>query len=284
MKKLAISIGVIITMISCEKKLDFKGEVKEPKIVTNCIFNPEEDWNVHVSRSLSSVDNGDIYAIPPATVNIYNSGGSLVESLSQVPDDINTYESTLGNKPAGNEAYRIEVGMTGYETVTGESFVPAAIDPIVSYTSSGGDYQTQLNVVLEDHDPSQTNYYAISAMEIAYIDGTDTTWHDEAYAVWMSTDQDVFDLQYGDILTFKDQTFQGGRINLKVNLNMWNDGLFKYYVHTLTEEAYNYLRTTQAYQDATGNPFAQPVQVFSNIDKGFGVFAGEQKFGRYVIN
>ena len=42
-----------------------------------------------------------------------------------------------------------------------------------------------------------------------------------------------------------------------------------------TSEAYfNYLKSFNMYQRAINNPFATPVQVYSNVNDGMGIFAG----------
>ena len=48
------------------------------------------------------------------------------------------------------------------------------------------------------------------------------------------------------------------------------------YLHNISKSYYYYRISLELYQNASGNPFAQPVQVFSNIENGFGVFAGSQ--------
>jgi hypothetical protein len=45
-------------------------------------------------------------------------------------------------------------------------------------------------------------------------------------------------------------------------------------VSTLTPDAYRFLQSKRRYVDTSGNPFAEPVQLFSNIEAGFGVFGG----------
>jgi hypothetical protein len=48
------------------------------------------------------------------------------------------------------------------------------------------------------------------------------------------------------------------------------------YLHNISKSYYYYRNSLELYQSASGNPFAQPVQVYSNIENGFGVFAGSQ--------
>lgn len=46
------------------------------------------------------------------------------------------------------------------------------------------------------------------------------------------------------------------------------------YFSNVSESSHYYNRSFQLYQETQGNPFAQPVQVFSNITNGFGIFGG----------
>jgi hypothetical protein len=43
---------------------------------------------------------------------------------------------------------------------------------------------------------------------------------------------------------------------------------------TLSEDGYNYVRTARLQNDTSGDPLAQPVNVYNNIQNGFGIFAG----------
>ena len=45
-------------------------------------------------------------------------------------------------------------------------------------------------------------------------------------------------------------------------------------LRTTTEEYYNYNYTRDLQASVESNPFAQPVQVFDNIEGGLGIFAG----------
>ena len=48
------------------------------------------------------------------------------------------------------------------------------------------------------------------------------------------------------------------------------------YNNNISKSYYYYRTSLELYVDAPRNPFAQPVQVFSNINNGFGIFAGAQ--------
>ena len=89
---------------------------------------------------------------------------------------------------------------------------------------------------------------------------------------------------------FNDLLFNGQNKNLELeipNEEYWNfiDGSTEWsykrlsltlYLHNISKSYYYYRTSLELYQNASGNPFAQPVQVYSNIDNGFGIFAGSQ--------
>ena len=49
-------------------------------------------------------------------------------------------------------------------------------------------------------------------------------------------------------------------------------------VYRLTEEAWRYFETASLSADANGNPFANPVTIYSTVEGGFGVFTGLNYF------
>lgn len=48
----------------------------------------------------------------------------------------------------------------------------------------------------------------------------------------------------------------------------------KVYFYNINKSLYNYHQSLKTYDDVNNIPFAQPVQVYSNIENGFGVFSG----------
>ena len=69
----------------------------------------------------------------------------------------------------------------------------------------------------------------------------------------------------------KDYVFnENGKLNSEKTLSL------TLYLHNISKSYYYYRTSLELYVDASRNPFAQPVQVFSNINNGFGIFAGAQ--------
>ncbi len=53
-------------------------------------------------------------------------------------------------------------------------------------------------------------------------------------------------------------------------------------VISCSEAYYNYMKSITKYGMSLGNPFSQPVQVYSNINNGFGIFAGGNIYQQIV--
>ena len=77
----------------------------------------------------------------------------------------------------------------------------------------------------------------------------------------------------------KDQNFEGENYALTFSVINYAElkemELFGEIRLVNTSEAYfNYLTSFNMYQRTINNPFATPVQVYSNINNGMGIFAG----------
>ena len=59
---------------------------------------------------------------------------------------------------------------------------------------------------------------------------------------------------------------------------------FQVRVRSVSKEFYQYLLSFDKYQNYSFDPtFSQPVQVFSNVEKGFGIFGGYTAAGMTFI-
>jgi len=68
-------------------------------------------------------------------------------------------------------------------------------------------------------------------------------------------------------------------VRLNVSKSFWSSNEpksypWKFELLHVTEDFYRYQQSIRLQQENDGNPFAQPVQVFSNVQGGYGLFAG----------
>ena len=114
---------VIITAISCEKIIPFSSDITESKLVVNSLFDNTQRWNIHVSKSLSVIDNAELSGVENASVIISDSVGNIIETL--LHDSGGFY--TGGTIPQTNNTYRIDVSANNFTSVYALETLPKNI-------------------------------------------------------------------------------------------------------------------------------------------------------------
>jgi len=81
--------------------------------------------------------------------------------------------------------------------------------------------------------------------------------------------------EYLDKLLLTDRLFDGKdhSISFKLDPYFANVENVSIYFTSISESYYDYKTTLSLQKEVSGDPFAQPVQVFTNIQHGLGIFA-----------
>ena len=295
MKKLFLLLSISLVYISCEKVIPFEGDVNIPKLVINSIFQSDSTFKVHVSSSRSVIDTASFQNIEDAVVNIKDDNGSIIETLNYVENGFYIGQTF----PQENQTYSLQVTHPNYTNITSSDSLPSpitinSIDTSTNVDPINGD---RLQITLNFNDPeSSQNYYLIetySVNEYLVIKNSDTTEYElDTTKQFMVLTDEVFQnggSPWREQGLFNDLLFNGQNkaLELEIPYDNWSgteDGYewsyttlgVRVYLHNISKSYYYYRTSLELYQSTSGNPFAQPVQVYSNIENGFGVFAGSQ--------
>ena len=295
MKKLFLFLSISLVYISCEKVIPFEGDVNIPKLVINSIFQSDSTFKVHVSSSRSVIDTASFQNIEDAVVTIKDDNGSIIETLNYVENGFYIGQTF----PQENQTYSLQVTHPNYTNITSSDSLPSpitinSIDTSTTVDPINGD---RLQITLNFNDPeSSQNYYLIetySVNEYLVIKNSDTTEYElDTTKQFMVLTDEVFQnggSPFREQGLFNDLLFNGQNkaLELEIPYDNWSgteDGYewsyttlgVRVYLHNISKYYYYYRTSLELYQGASGNPFAQPVQVYSNIENGFGVFAGSQ--------
>ena len=293
MKKL-FYIVFILSIISCEKVIPFDENQTTPKMVVNGIFQSDTAWRIHVSSSKSVIDSASFNNVVNASVLIEDDNGNIIDVLAH---DTNGFY--IGNTiPQENFTYYLSVNHDIFDDITCSNEVPSlinftGIDTATSY--SNGEKYLDLTVNFEDPG-NASNYYLVETYVIGLgleIENGDTLDYeiDTSKAFMLLTDEVFQDggSPWKDQGLFNDLLFNGQTKSLEISIpnneRSWDeDGYIwsyryiglRFYLYNISQDYYYYRRSLELYNQTNGNPFAQPVQVFSNIQNGFGIFAGAQ--------
>jgi hypothetical protein len=270
MHKLINSISVVLIMVflnSCTKDADVKLPQVESKLVINSFISPQ-DTVIKVGVTLSqplynNSNSGQIFDVNNAVV--------------QISDGVNT--KTLNFDPAGNyysistAQFQISVGVTYNLTVstpdgkyvTATTSIPEP-NSTLTYTSR------YLN------DPNETDAYSINAY------WNDTPGSEDYYRVLYFNKY----IYFGDIDTtysflfsenYSDKNNDGKVLSDNFEVNKMNNSSGEIYLMHATKEYYLYHKALRIAPNS-GNPFSEPVQMYSNVKGGYGIFAG---FNQYKL-
>ncbi|MFY0673320.1 MAG: DUF4249 domain-containing protein [Bacteroidia bacterium] len=282
MKNLIYLTLILLIASSCQKTIEFDGEITESKLVVNSIFNTEDTFRIQVSNSLSLIDDANLKFIKDATVKLYDDQDQLVSTPIHNSSGFYT-DSEF--KFQENKTYRIEVEKDGYKNVSATDQIPtqANVNAIDTQTVKSTDGYEQVQVTVDFDDAEGKNYYMVEVkMEYYY------KWDSFEYSGWETAYVGTIDPNvegnnntgeyYSDRLILSDNNFNGNKYKLRFNLdkyifqNDFRNVVVRFY--SMSESVYNYFTSVERYENVQGNPFATPVQVYSNVENGFGIFGG----------
>ena len=295
MKKLFFLLSVSLIYISCEKVIPFEGDVNTPKLVINSVFESDSTFKVHVSSSRSVIDTSSFENIDDAVVTIKDGNGNVIEVLNHFVNGF--YKGQV--LPEENTTYILEVNHPNYAKITASDSLPSPIiiNSVDTSTILDPINGNRLRISMNFDDPENNqNYYLLetySVNEYLIVENLDTIEYElDTTKQFMVLTDEVFQnggSPWRDQGLFNDLLFNGQNKTLEIEIpnENWSgseDGYdwsyktltLRLYLHNITISYYYYRTSLELFQNASGNPFAQPVQVYSNIENGFGVFAGSQ--------
>lgn len=292
--KILIAVSIIIgaaTLTCCIKEIDSADVFVVPEPVVNALFSEGSMLEIQISLSRSIIRASDAereFIYPDnAIVRLFE---NTVELNCNSTFDRNLYIlSLLELKP--ENSYMIEIELPEFTLLTAESTIPSLtkIDSIMVRRVFETD--PELNEIDQDilkgsvifRDSQEQEYYMLQLEAYDYIYGNEI--YDRKNDYFTSDDPVATDAGYQPedirVLVFSDKLFKDNVCDISFEII---DGLYSAGVkdstvlvtklYTLSEELYRYLITFHGQYIADFSFMAEPVQVYSNIENGLGIFAG----------
>ena len=269
--------------MGCERIIPFSAEDSTPLVVLYAALEPDMPIEAFVSKSVGILDNGEPILLDDAQVWVEDSLHQVLDTLISMGLGMYRAPNTLGQE---GMRYTVHARSSVLAPVFGTAQVPmipaeGAVDSInYAVGQMGGpgpgsspfkEYSFQ---ILDDGQPG---YYQIEAYD--RLRGQVTI---PEYSLRIETDDPLVNgsgfggNQYKDRLDISNASFLGGSHTLTIRVFEWDftgmEVLFK--LKKVDEATFFYQRSWDAYNKANGNPFAQPVSVYSNVTDGLGVVSG----------
>lgn len=288
MRKILIFIFAITLIFpACEKTeeiVDFP--IKDPELVVNAMFSPDNSFEFQVSRSLSVLDNANLENLSESTIYLFENG-NIIDTITQ--QNINKWYVS-DRYPILGKTYSIQVYHQGYNHLEAEDIVPLPV-PInqLSYVVkdsstyyddySGESYgNCTFDLTINFNDPATSeNYYLLSGYSYFVDNYSGDTIKENIYFDQKEGENAFVETYSSEGLIFSDKYFNGKTFSFSVEVEDWNFTSGKIYffvLNSLSHDAFLYKKSLAMYENAHNNFFAEPVQVYNNIKNGYGIFAG----------
>lgn len=287
-----LSAIIFLIVTSCELTVDVDLPEFKPSLVVNCVISPEDTAVVlNLSQNRSILDNSyDFILVNNATVKFYE-GETFIGNLLPA-NDPGSY--SLDFNPQRGKEYSINIDKTGFEPVSSSTQIPSdtaqiSLSAISHKPDEYGGQSTRITYMIRDPkgpDFYETSLYILYGYDNWYYDEVlDSVIHEKHKPTWQkihysNVGADVNEFEDNSYQQqFSDELFDGQNHESIIEFSSFRqpdetgaDTLrFKLVVHKLTSDYYRYLNTSQLQSDLGGSPFAQPIQVYSNIKNGLGI-------------
>ncbi len=304
MKASALLLSVVLVGCDLETEIEYNKKDAQPFLVLFSYLHPDSVFTAKINIASPVMDTSSPKELSDCEINIYEND-VLVERLSHISSG--NYRGTKIPEPG--KRYKITVKKTGFETLEAETNLiekPQIENlKLIPNTDGRSLIKFELNLI----DPKETsNFYRL----IVFIKITYKTIPDGILNMAMDPNQNILlegnvmtkqiplisdqaifnglddgntsDLQDEDfqnkLMIFKDDSFNGQNFVLKFESqesfpaeqeNIENI-TYVFSLQNLNYDYYLFLKTHQAQYLAISDPFIEPIQVYTNVKNGVGIF------------
>jgi len=309
-------------LISCEKDIEFNGEIAQPLVVVNSFLSTDSIATAHISKSRFFLSNNSFFdSITNATVSIFVNG-SLKENLTH--QRFGLYQGTYIPKPGDNVSMVVKVPQYEGEVTSSTSIQNKSnilsVDTTITIKFSDSifydkvvvghifHYDCDIKLRIRDN-ANEKNFYRLVAKKHHLSTPEHPIWN---RGYFISFKLEGFENQPGNLINFledseswqdehliPDDFFNGKELILKFRTDFTSVKLKPEYEHlsflrvgneslninlqTISKDLYLYLKSRRAAQNLADGFFAEPVQIFNNIRNGLGIL-GAQTNNEYLLD
>jgi hypothetical protein len=290
-------VAAVFLLASCEKTINVKTPPHTSALVVNSAVMVGDTIRVGVGKSMgvTSYRTAADLNISNATV-VLTEDGVPVQALTYDPYT-RAYNSSLVAK--AGKTYGVKASATGFADAEATASAPSLVqiegikllpmarainqeqqdEIVISFTDPAGVgdyYMITINPMYPQMGPDSSKGFEYSYSECVYSPdpSIESISNDEIDQSTCHSSSGIF---------FRDELFNGRRKELKLyvraglaqtfNVNGTDTLRPTIQLYHMTEAYFRYMKTSQFSMQNEGNPFAEPVSIYSNIKNGYGIFS-----------
>lgn len=284
---------IFVLFQSCEKTEKIENFPKSaPKLVMVSTLSPDSSIRIMLFKSLSILDNAPNKAITSAMVELYRD--DLPVSSLATANSGNSY--LFQEIPQVGHHYSVKASLPGYESITASTEMPFLVPiqqvSVKLYDTSSWNYYPRYyfgkgKVTIGIEDPgNQENYYMVNMFQYdtSYSIGMNGDTIDmyvyqnflQNYA-YTSDQNIIIEFQENYSYYLSDKFFNGRKFDLELTFGYGSykpGGTIQLELHSLSREQFLYCKSRSIFNLNDGNPFSEPVKIFTNVENGYGILGG----------
>ncbi|HEX2920242.1 MAG TPA: DUF4249 domain-containing protein [Bacteroidales bacterium] len=265
--------------------IDSEMPVSNPKVVVNSFFTDSNRIKVHLSKSMGILENSTPEYID-ATV-ILRKNDTIIDTLHY--ESGYYYSTVLAEK---NINYSIEATIAGIGTVLSNDFIPEKTI-LQSYVCTDSILIDEDEMVINELRLDFQDFTGPSFYEVD-LEARDIV-RNSKMGLWFKKNTDPIITSTGLLdynprtLIFTDKMFDGKQCSLKVYFatTPWSDYNLKISFRSVSESYFKYKEKQFAYlfslESDIFSGMSEPINLYSNIDGGYGIFAGYSSDEKVLI-
>ncbi|GGK62962.1 DUF4249 domain-containing protein [Rufibacter glacialis] len=284
--RLLLGLGLVLGLSACETTVEMDVPAHTPKLAVQYNLNTDApNQSLIVGRSQPVLASDDLWRdglVNNAIVTIKDQNGVLRQGFVFKPFEVGitqgSYKPTNGFSPVPGQQYVLSISAPGFEPIEGRLTQPTEV-PVVSAAfepvrqTNHSELRGLLKLQFND-PPAGRNYYRFF-LKLYDAQGKliGSLYSDRENEGIL--DEEVEQISVGKV--FDDGWAKAGVISFSdlVTTYPGNNQTAKYLEVTLqhlTPDLYLYERSRENYTE--DNPFAEPLNLHSNIRNGYGSFGG----------
>lgn len=280
MKKPIIYL-LLFGLCACDLVVDVNIPLGPNRLTINSLFHPDSTWFVMLSNNQHILGDSSYQPSVENALVVVVEDGAPADTL--VYENYGFYRSQI--RPSIGKEYQLIVRRETSETITGPSTIAkpetiTKVEVLKGVDMADGRSNNILNVTFTDSSPDPNYYQLILQIEYESYDVDRNKVVSNTQFVPLKSNDPAIQTQitnkYEGLVT-KDILFNGKEVTLSLKTpeyDLFQNGALLIILRTVSPEYYHYKTTASLQQSTSGDPFAQPVNVYSNIPNGYGIFAG----------
>jgi len=285
-------ILILLVSQSCIKTVNVDLPEEEPKQVVGCLFSADKTIKLNLTSSVGILED---FSTPIHGAHILLYENEILKDTLIFTGEY--YKSKIVAN--ANKTYKIISKATGFKDVKAQNTIPSplsisdfSLDPQAFFNSDYDNYYGRMQMTIHDNANEKNyyelvikrKYYSINNEEEQYI--ISKAWIEDCSNSFIRNE--IEDQSWPTALVFSDDSFQGETISFFVDFPnpYYEDDTPQNYdiiLRNVTKDYYLYRKRLNKHTEFKGGDIIwdvmiEPIQMYNNIENGFGIFAGYNEY------